>query len=46
MGKEVGINLIKQLKTIEYIVVDEQGKIDVSDNIKLNSIEKLNTTGK
>lgn len=46
MGKEVGINLIKQLKTIEYIVVDEQGKIDVSDNIKLNSLEKLNTTEK
>lgn len=46
MGKEVGINLIKQLKSIEYVVVDEDGKIDVSEHIKLNSLEKLNTTGK
>ncbi len=46
MGKEVGINLIRQLKIIEYVVVDEQGNIEVSDHIKLNSTEKLNTTGK
>jgi FAD:protein FMN transferase len=46
MGKDVGIDLIKQLKIIEYVVVDEQGNIYVSDNIKLNSTEKLNTTGK
>ena len=46
MGKEVGINLVRQLKIIEYVVVDEQGNISVSDNIKLNSMEKLNTTGK
>ena len=46
MGKEVGINLIKQLKTIDYVVVDEQGKIEVSDHIKMNSLENLNPTGK
>ena len=46
MGCEVGIDLIKQLKTIEYVVVDEQGKIYVSDHIKMNNIEKLNPTGK
>jgi FAD:protein FMN transferase len=46
MGIEVGINLIRQLKSIDYVVVDENGKIYVSDNIKINSIEKLNTTGK
>ena len=46
MGKEVGINLIKQLKTIEYVVVDEQGKIEVSDHIKLDNIKQLNISGK
>ncbi len=46
MGVEIGINLIKQLKTIEYVVVDEQGKIYVSENIKMNSIDKLNISGK
>lgn len=46
MGKEVGINLIKQFKTIEYVVVDEQGKIEVSDHIKLDNIKQLNTTGR
>jgi FAD:protein FMN transferase len=46
MGIEVGLNLIRQLKIIDYVVVDENGKIYVSDNIKMNSIEKLNTTGK
>jgi thiamine biosynthesis lipoprotein len=40
MGTDVGIDLIRQLKTIEYVVVDEQGKIFVSDHIKLNKIEK------
>jgi thiamine biosynthesis lipoprotein len=46
MGIDVGLNLIRQLKTIDYVVVDEKGKVYVSDNIKMNSIEKLNTTGK
>lgn len=46
MGKEVGINLIKQFKTIEYVVVDEQGKIEVSEHIKLDNFKQLNTTGK
>ncbi len=46
MGIDVGLNLIKQLKAIDYVVVDEKGKIYVSDKIKMNSIEKLNITGK
>ena len=46
MGIDVGLNLIRQLKTIDFVVVDEKGKIYVSDHIKLDSIEKLNNTGK
>jgi thiamine biosynthesis lipoprotein len=46
MGIDVGLNLIKQLKTIDFVVVDEKGKIYISDHIKLDNIEKLNTTGK
>ena len=46
MGIDVGLNLIKQIKTIDYVVVDDKGKIYVSDNIKMKSIEKLNITGK
>lgn len=45
MGIDIGLNLIKQLKTIEFVVVDENGKIYVSDHIKMNNIEKLNTSG-
>ncbi len=36
MGKDVGINLLKQIKGIEFIVVDEQGKMYESDNVKMN----------
>ena len=40
MGKETGIDFVNQLPNIECIIVDDQGKIYESDNIKLNSIEK------
>ena len=36
MGKDVGISLLKQFKGIEFVVVDEQGKIYESDHIKMN----------
>jgi thiamine biosynthesis lipoprotein len=35
MGIDIGLNLIKQLKAIQYVVVDEDGKIYVSDKIKM-----------
>ena len=40
MGKEVGISLLKQFKGIEFIVVDEQGKMYESDNVKMNPFKK------
>jgi len=36
MGKDIGINLLKQFKGIDFIVVDEQGKIYESDHVKMN----------
>ncbi len=36
MGKDVGISLLKQFKGIEFVVVDEQGKMYESDNVKMN----------
>jgi thiamine biosynthesis lipoprotein len=39
MGAEAGINLIDQLKGIECIVVDDQGKVYDSKNIKRNEQE-------
>lgn len=36
MGKDVGINLLKQFKGIEFVVVDEQGKIYESAHVKMN----------
>ena len=40
MGIDVGINLLKQIKGIEFIVVDEHGKIYESDHIKMNPFKK------
>ena len=40
MGREAGIDLINQLPSIECIIVDDQGKIFESKNIKLNTVEK------
>jgi FAD:protein FMN transferase len=37
MGREVGINLLKQIKGIEFVVVDEQGKIFESDHVKMKT---------
>lgn len=37
MGKEVGLNLINQLKGIECIIIDEQGKIYSSEGIKIET---------
>jgi len=39
MGKDIGINVIKQLKGIEYVVVDDHGKIYTSDKIKLDPVK-------
>ncbi len=36
MGIEVGMNRINQLTGIECIIVDDQGKIHTSDNIKID----------
>lgn len=40
MGKDVGISFVNQLKNIDCILVDDQGKIFKSHNIKMNSTEK------
>lgn len=40
MGIETGINLVNQLKGIECVIVDDQGKIYYSENIKRNNEEK------
>jgi len=37
MGLEPGINFINQLPGIECVIIDDQGKIFKSENIKLNS---------
>ncbi len=38
MGKDTGINRIDQLPKIECIVIDEQGNIFTSENIKIEKI--------
>jgi len=40
MGTDAGIDFVNQLPGIECIIVDDQGKIFESKNIKLNTIEK------
>jgi thiamine biosynthesis lipoprotein len=40
MGKDIGISLLKQFKGIEFIVVDEQGKIYESDHVKMSPFKK------
>lgn len=40
MGKDIGISLLKQFKGIEFIVVDDQGKIYESDHVKMNPFKK------
>jgi thiamine biosynthesis lipoprotein len=37
MGKDVGLHLINQLKGIECIIIDDQGKIYSSEGIKLET---------
>ncbi|MFC0519579.1 FAD:protein FMN transferase [Mesonia maritima] len=37
MGKEVSLNRINQLPKIECIIIDDQGNIFTSNNIKINS---------
>lgn len=34
MGKEVGLDFINQLKSVECIIVDDKGKVHYSNNIK------------
>ena len=38
MGTEAGLNLINQLKDIECIIIDSEGKIHTSTNININKI--------
>ena len=38
MGKDVGLNRINQLPNIECIIIDEDGNIFTSTNIKINKI--------
>jgi thiamine biosynthesis lipoprotein len=40
MGKEVGLNFINQLKNIECVIVDDQGKMYKSEKIKLNPVKQ------
>jgi len=40
MGREVGINLLKQFKGIDFVVVDDQGKMYESDHVKMNPFKK------
>ncbi|MEH6536015.1 MAG: FAD:protein FMN transferase [Psychroserpens sp.] len=37
MGKEVGLNRINQLQKIECIIIDDNGNLFTSNNIKINS---------
>lgn len=39
MGIETGLNFINQLPGIECIIIDDQGKIHKSENIKLNTVK-------
>ncbi len=39
MGKEVGLDFVNQLKEIECVMVDDQGRIFTSNDIQLNSIK-------
>ncbi|WP_372792550.1 FAD:protein FMN transferase [Lutibacter sp.] len=38
MGTEVGLNRINQLKNIECIIIDDQGKIHTSEHININKL--------
>ena len=40
MGKDVGIDLLRQIKGIDFVVVDEQGKMYESEHVKLNPFKK------
>ena len=40
MGKDIGIDLINQLKGIDCILVDDKGKVHTSNNITLENTEK------
>lgn len=40
MGRETGLDFINQLPGIECVMVDDNGKIYQSDNIKLNTVDK------
>ena len=37
MGKEVGLNLINQLPKVECIIIDDKGKINTSNHIKIEN---------
>ena len=37
LGKEIGLNRINQLPKVECIIVDENGNITASENIKINT---------
>lgn len=37
LGKEVGLNRINQLPQVECIIIDENGNITTSENIKINT---------
>ncbi len=39
MGKEVGLDFVNQMKQIECVMVDDQGRIFTSDHIQLNNIK-------
>ncbi len=41
MGRETGLDFINQLPGVECVIVDEQGKVYESDNIKLTAAKKI-----
>jgi thiamine biosynthesis lipoprotein len=38
MGKDVGLNRINQMPKVECIIIDEEGNIAISDNIKIDKL--------
>lgn len=38
MGKEVGLDRIKQLPNVECVIIDDEGNVFTSDNIKINKL--------
>ncbi len=40
MGKDAGLNFVRQLKGVECVLVDDQGKLYESDHVKMNPFKQ------